>query len=136
MINILIVCTGNSCRSQMAEGWLKSFSKTLNVYSAGTCPEPVNTHAILVMKEVGIDISSNLSNHIEEYSDVYFDYVFTVCDSANESCPALNSTKIIHKSFSDPAKSVGSKEEVLYQYRHIRDLLKDYFFNFFNTNLK
>ena len=133
MINILVVCTGNSCRSQMAHGWLKEYTKNINIYSAGISPEPVNPNAVKVMQEVGIDISLFESNHINDYVDIHFDYIFTVCDNAKEACPAINSSNILHHSFSDPAKAKGNYDEVLSQYRNVRDLLKDYFISFINS---
>ena len=87
MKKVLILCTGNSCRSQMAEGLLASFSSNTKVYSAGTKPEKVNPFAIKAMAEIGIDISKNTSNHVDEYIAIDFDYVFTVCDNAKEICP-------------------------------------------------
>ena len=97
MTKVLILCTGNSCRSQMAEGLLSCFSANTKIYSAGTKPEEINPYAIKVMLEMGIDISKNTSNHADEYANIYFDYVFTVCDKAKEICPIYPKAKqMIH----------------------------------------
>ena len=132
MLNILVLCTGNSCRSQMAEGWIRYFLKDkVVVYSAGTQPEPVNPYSILVMREVGIDISNHTSNHVDEYKDFHFDFVFTVCDNAKEICPVYsNANKLIHHSFPDPAKAIGTKEEIIETYSNVREKIKEYFLNF------
>ncbi len=107
MKRILILCTGNSCRSQMAEGYIKKFAgDKAEVYSAGIEAHGVNPRAIKIMKEDGIDISFNTSNNINEYSNIHFDYVITVCDNANERCPFFPSNaKKLHHNFPDPAKS-------------------------------
>ena len=127
MKNILILCTGNSCRSQMAHGFLENMFNNYSVYSAGTKPEPVNKYAVKVMSELGIDISNNSSNHIDEYLEHNIDLVVTVCDNAKEICPVFpKQTKFIHHSFSDPASAKGKDEEVLKIYREVRDQLKDY----------
>ena len=134
MKKILILCTGNSCRSQMAEGLLVSFSSNINVYSAGTNPEPVNPLAIRVMAEIGIDISKNTSNHADEYANIDFDYVFTVCDNAKEICPIFPKAKQMrHHNFNDPADATGSEQEQLKVYIEVRDQLRDYF-KAFNEN--
>ena len=127
MKKILILCTGNSCRSQMAHGFLDVLSNNCLVYSAGTKPEPVNKYAVRVMSEIGIDISKNSSNHIDEYLEHNIDLVVTVCDSAKEICPIFpKQTKFIYHSFNDPASAKGKDEEVLKIYREIRDQLEDY----------
>ena len=128
MKNILVVCTGNSCRSQMAEGYLRFFAAgTARIYSAGIETHGVNPKAIQVMAEDGIDISNHTSNNVEEYVNIPFDYVITVCDNANENCPYLpgNFTRF-HHNFPDPAKAKGSPEEVIGEFRRVRDLIKDY----------
>ncbi len=132
MLNILVLCTGNSCRSQMAEGWIRYFLKDkVVVYSAGTHPEPVNPYSILVMREAGVDISNHTSNHVDEYKDFHFDFVFTVCDNAKEICPVYsNANKLIHHSFPDPAKAIGTKEEIIETYSNVREKIKEYFLNF------
>ena len=127
MKNILILCTGNSCRSQMAHGFLENMFNNYSVYSAGTKPEPVNKYAVRVMSELGIDISNNSSNHIDEYLEHNIDLVVTVCDNAKEICPVFpKKTKFIHHSFNDPASAKGEDEKVLEIYREVRDQLEDY----------
>lgn len=137
MSNILVLCTGNSCRSQIAEGYLRHFAgATANVYSAGIETHGVNPKAIQVMKEDGIDISSHTSNHVDEYLDIPFDYVITVCDNAKESCPVFPSrAQKFHHNFPDPAKAQGSPEEVMDQFRAVRDQIKAYAATFVNEHL-
>ena len=128
MNRVLILCTGNSCRSQMAEGLLSYFSANTKVYSAGTKPERVNSYAIKAMAEMGIDISKNTSNYADEYANIDFDYVFTVCDNAKEICPIYPKAKqMIHHSFTDPADATGTEEEQLKVYIQVRNQLRDYF---------
>ena len=124
MTKILILCTGNSCRSQMAEGILKSYDKDLNVMSAGTRPEKeVNPNAIAVMEEIGLDISNNYPKSVDKFIADSFDYVITVCDNAKESCPVFTGDvkHSLHTGFVDPADAQGTPEEVLFIYRKIRD---------------
>ncbi len=123
---ILVLCTGNSCRSQMAEAYLKHFGNgRLEVYSAGTEPHGVNPYAIKVMKEDGIDISKNESKSLEQFIDQPFDYVITVCDKAREVCPYFpGGGKKIHHSFEDPAEATGTPEEILDTFRKVRDEIK------------
>ena len=136
MRKILILCTGNSCRSQMAEGLLASFLSSFKIYSAGTKPERVNSFAIKAMALIGIDISNNSSNHVDEYTDIDFDYVFTVCDNAKEICPIFPKAKrMIHHSFFDPADAIGTYNEQLEVYVKVRNQLNDYFKNFLKNNL-
>ena len=136
MKKILIVCTGNSCRSQMAEGWLNYFTNNIKVFSAGTHPEPVNKYAIEAMRLSGIDISHHISNNINEYTNIDFDFVITVCDNAREKCPFLNvSGKRIHNSFNDPALSIGSYSDKMSVYITVRDEIRDYINNFIYLNL-
>ena len=136
MRKVLILCTGNSCRSQMAEGFLSSFSKETKVYSAGTKPEKVNPLAIKVMAKIGIDISENSSNHADEYANIDFDYVFTVCDNAKEICPIYPHAKqLIHHSFLDPADAQGTEEQQLKVYAEVRNQLRNYFKSFFEEKL-
>ena len=135
---ILILCTGNSCRSQMAEGFLKSFDESLEVYSAGTKPaEKVNPFAVKAMKEIGIDISKGIAENVDKYLSQSFDYVITVCDNAKETCPVFigNVKHHLHIGFDDPADAVGSEEEVMPVYRKVRDEIKRDFFNFYKNNL-
>lgn len=135
-MRILILCTANSCRSQMAEGFLKSFDSAIEVYSAGTDPaKAVNSKAIRVLKEVGVDISRNHPKNVNEFMDKDFDYVITVCGDAMETCPAFTG-KVrhrIHIGFDDPAKAAGSEDEILSAFRSIRDQIKDKFFEFYNA---
>lgn len=137
MKKILIVCTGNSCRSQMAEGWIREFAKDkVEVYSAGTHPEPVNPKAIKVMQSLCVDISQHQSNKIDEYLNLDIDYLITVCDSAKELCPTFPfASKVIHKSFPDPAKAKGTDEEVLVVYTRVRDMLKSFCKDFLQKEL-
>lgn len=127
--NILILCTGNSCRSQMAHGWMEHFdtANELKVYSAGIETHGVNPKAKQVMQEAGIDISDHTSNHIDEYRDIDFDYVITVCDHAKEHCPYFPTRATrIHHNFSDPAKATGTEDEILSEFRKIRDEIKTF----------
>jgi arsenate reductase (thioredoxin) len=131
---ILVICTGNSCRSQMAEGFLKSFDKTLEVFSAGTHPaEKVNPNAVKVMKEIGIDISHHVPDPVDKYINEEWDYVVTVCGGAKDECPYFsgNVKNRLHIGFDDPADAVGSEEEVLREYRRVRDEIKAGFSNFY-----
>ncbi len=123
----MILCTGNSCRSQIAEGLLKNLLPNVGVYSAGIETHGVNPKAIRVMDEIDIDLRSNTSNHIEEYSDINFDHIITVCDHAAENCPHFPSkVQRHHFNFPDPAKATGSEEEILNQFRSVRHLIKEY----------
>jgi len=134
----LILCTGNSCRSQMAEGFLKSFDKNLEVYSAGTKPaDKVNPFAVKAMSEIGIDISKSVAENVDKYLSQSFDYVITVCDNAKETCPVfMGSVKHrLHIGFDDPADAVGTEEEIMPVYRRVRDEIKKEFFNFYKNNL-
>ena len=134
MKNILVLCTGNSCRSQIAHGFLASMTTgKANVYSAGVETHGVNPKAISTMKEIGIDISSHTSNNITEYLGIDFDYVITVCDNAKERCPYFPTKAIkLHYNFSDPAKAHGTEDEINDQFRAVRSLIKDYCEQFVN----
>lgn len=134
--NILVLCTGNSCRSQIAEGYLKFFMGTkANVYSAGIETHGVNPKAISIMAEDGIDLRSHTSNNVNEYQEITFDYVITVCDNANEHCPFFPTTAIkLHYNFPDPAKATGTEEEVANQFRKVRIMIKSYVENFVHEN--
>ena len=125
---ILILCTGNSARSQMAEGLLRhDAGDRFEVFSAGTKPGQVRPEAISVMRELGIDISCHRSKHVDEFADQPFDYVLTVCDNANESCPVYpGHTNRLHRSFDDPAAAQGSEPERLAVFRRVRDEIRDY----------
>ncbi len=133
MQRVLILCTGNSARSQMAEGLLKHIAgDRFDVRSAGTKPVAVRPEAIAVMKEIGIDISGNRSKHVNEFSSESFDYVLTVCDSAKEGCPIYpGHTNRFHHSFEDPAGVQGTLEERLAAFRRVRDQINNYLANFF-----
>jgi len=135
---ILVLCTGNSCRSQMAEGFLKSFDSELEVYSAGTNPSSqVHPKAVLVMGEVGIDISAAKPENIDPYLDQPFDYVITVCDKARETCPLFtgNVKEQLHIGFADPAEAIGTEEEVLTIFRRVRDEIKGHFYQFYKDKI-
>ncbi len=121
--SVLFLCTGNSCRSQMAEGWLRHLAgDRFDVASAGTHPVGLNPMAVEVMKEVGVDISSHHSKNMEEFKDQAFDVVITVCDQAKESCPLFpHARSLLHWSFEDPASATGTKEAQLKVFRRIRD---------------
>ncbi|MCX7908469.1 MAG: arsenate reductase ArsC [Ignavibacteria bacterium] len=138
-MKILILCTGNSCRSQMAEGFLRSFDTKLSVFSAGTNPEKeINPFAVEVMKEIGIDISSQYPKDVSVFLDQEFDYVITVCDNAKETCPNFtgNVKNRLHIGFEDPAKARGPKEEVLPVYRRIRDQIRESFWKLYTEKLR
>lgn len=132
MQRVLILCTGNSARSQMAEGLLRFLAGArFEVYSAGTRPSLVRPEAIAVMKEVGIDISGHRSKHVDEFAGQTFDYVLTVCDNANETCPVRPGHGIrLHRSFEDPAAVKGSEEERLAAFRRVRDQIQAYLRSF------
>lgn len=126
MKHILVLCTGNSCRSQIAHGYLQYFAGTrAAVFSAGVEVHGVNPGAIETLKADGIDISHHTSNHVDEYRQIAFDFVITVCDNAKEQCPYFpaNAEKL-HHSFPDPAKAVGSEEEISKEFERVRDLIK------------
>lgn len=123
--NVLILCTGNSCRSQMAEGIAKYFySDAYDVVSAGTQPSYVHPHAITVMKEIGINISQNRSKSVHEFDNQLFDFIITVCSHADQNCPIFpGPARKIHWGFEDPAYAEGSLEDVLQQFRVVRDAI-------------
>ena len=129
--NILFLCTGNSCRSQMAEGWLRHLKEAhFNAYSAGIEQHGLNSHAVQVMAEAGVDISHHQSNSLDDLADVDFDYVFTVCGHAHETCPYFpGSAQVIHVGFDDPPKlteSLTEESEILDCYRRVRDEIKSF----------
>ena len=138
MTKILVLCTGNSCRSQIAEGYLRHFAgDKAEVNSAGIETHGVNPKAIEVMKRDGIDISGHTSNNIDEYMDIDFDYVITVCDNAKERCPYFPTNAVkFHYNFPDPAKATGTEEDVMEQFREVREMIRKYAQNFVNENLK
>lgn len=134
MKNVLVLCTGNSCRSQMMQGYLNHFSnEKIKAYSAGIETHGVNPRAIKVLAEDGIDISHHTSNHVDEYRDVNFDYLITVCDHAKENCPWFpTDAEKLHHSFNDPAKATGTEDEILAEFRKVRDEVKEYTKQFAN----
>ena len=138
-MRLLVLCTGNRCRSQMAIGFLQSFDSHQEVYSAGTSPaEHVHPLAISVMAEVGIDISHHVPRNVKEYLDEPWDYVITVCGGANETCPTFVGKvgKRIHIGFDDPSNVVGSKEHVISEFRRVRDDIRKAFCDFYATYVK
>ncbi|MFX1705677.1 arsenate reductase ArsC [Chitinophaga sp. CC14] len=128
MKKVLVLCTGNSCRSQIAEGYLRYFAgDKAAVYSAGVETHGVNPRAIATMAEDGIDISKHTSNNINEYQGIDFDYVITVCDNAKERCPFFpTSARKLHENFPDPAKATGSEDEIMSEFRSVRQTIRDY----------
>ncbi len=135
----LILCTGNSCRSQMAHGFLQSFDKDLSVFSAGTKPaEKVNPKAVEMMKEAGVDISDHKPHNVTEYLEEPWDYVITVCGGANENCPVFTGDvkHRLHIGFDDPSDAKGSDEFVSSEFRRVRDEISIRFKKFFNDKLK
>jgi len=131
-MKVLILCTGNSARSQMAEGLLRhDAGERFEVFSAGTKPGHVRPEAIAVMRELGIDLSGHRSKHVDEFAGQTFDYVLTVCDNARESCPVFPAgTRTIHHSFDDPAALQGTEEERLALFRRVRDEIREYLKSF------
>lgn len=137
-MKVLILCTGNSCRSQMAHGILQSFDKSLEVYSAGTQPaSQVNPLAVEVMKEIGIDISSHAPKNVGIYLDDAWDYVITVCGGANETCPAFIGKvgKRLHIGFDDPSDAKGSEEFIISEFRRVRDEIRKRITEFYVTEI-
>lgn len=137
MKNILVLCTGNSCRSQMAEGYLRHYAKEdANIYSAGVETHGVNPKAIAIMKEDGINISNHTSNNLEEYIEMKFDYIFTVCDNAKERCPFFpGKAERFHHNFFDPSKIEGTQEETHAAFEKTRNQIKEYCKNFVDKNI-
>ncbi len=136
MKKLLIICTGNSCRSQIAHGFMEFFGNTkIDVYSAGIETHGVNPRAIKTMKEIDIDISKNTSNLISDYQDISFDFILTVCDHAAENCPIFtgNVIKKLHHNFTDPSKLKGNEEEIETAFRNTRNEIKTYCKNFIET---
>ncbi|PLX03788.1 MAG: protein tyrosine phosphatase [Marinilabiliales bacterium] len=138
-MRILIICTGNSCRSQMAHGFLENFDKNLIVRSAGTeASGKIAEKAVQVMKEIGIDISGHTSDSIDLYINDEWDYVITVCGGANESCPTFTG-KVkdrLHIGFDDPSDATGTDEFILSEFRRVRDEIKKAFYNFYIEKIK
>ena len=138
-MKILILCTGNSCRSQMAEGFLKFFDDKLEVYSAGTEPSnEVHPYAIKVMYDFGIDLTDNKPKSVDEFLNQTFDYVITVCDGANETCPIFTGDvkHRLHIGFEDPAEATGTEFEILKEFVRICNQIRVEFLDFYNDNLK
>ncbi|WP_207420394.1 arsenate reductase ArsC [Desertivirga brevis] len=137
MKNILVLCTGNSCRSQIADGYLQHFAgEKAKIYSAGVETHGVNPRAIKIMAEDNIDISGNTSNNVDEYFNIPFDYIITVCDNAKERCPYFPSNaQKFHYNFPDPAKAIGTEEEILEEFRRVRDMIKVYSQDFVSQHL-
>ena len=139
MKKVLILCTGNSCRSQMAHGFLQSFDKDLIVCSAGTeASGKLNQQAVKAMQEIGIDISGHTSDSVQKYIGEEWDYVITVCGGANESCPAfLGKVKHrLHIGFDDPSHAVGTEEFIWSEFIRVRDEIKEQFYNLYITEIK
>ncbi|NOY38335.1 MAG: arsenate reductase ArsC [Chlorobi bacterium] len=136
---ILILCTGNSCRSQMAEGFLKSFDPGFEVHSAGTVPSgKVHPKAVEAMKEKGIDIRDAYPKKVNQFISEPFDYVITVCDSAKETCPVFTGKvkRRLHMGFEDPAEATGSDDQIMDVFRTVRDQIEEQFYAFYLENLK
>ena len=139
MTSILVLCTGNSCRSQMAEGFLRSFDSNLEVHSAGTKPASrVHPHAVTVMREAGVDLGTHRPKSVDSFLHRPFDYVITVCDNARESCPVFTGSvkHRLHIRFDDPADATGTEEHVLNAFRRVRDQIKERFGQFYTTTLR
>lgn len=134
---ILVLCTGNSCRSQIAHGYLQHFAgDKAMVYSAGVETHGVNPKAITTMKEDGIDISKHTSNNVMEYQNIDFDFVITVCDNAKERCPYVpTKAQKFHYNFPDPAKATGTEEEIINEFTRVREMIKTYCMRFVNENV-
>ena len=138
-MKILILCTGNSCRSQMAQGILQSFDKNIEVHSAGTEPATqVNQTAVKVMHEVGVDISKHKPKLVDIYLNGVWDYVITVCDNAKETCPVFfgKVKHRMHMGFEDPSHATGTNEHILSEFRRIRDEIKNSFYTLYTTQIK
>ncbi|MET3981221.1 arsenate reductase [Mucilaginibacter sp. UYP25] len=138
MKNILVLCTGNSCRSQIAEGYLRHYADNkATIYSAGIETHGVNPKAIAVMAADGIDLLAHTSNHVDEYMHIPFDYVITVCDNANEACPYFpGDVKRFHYNFADPAKAKGTVDDVIAEFIRVRDMIKAYTYDFVKQHIK
>jgi len=138
-MKVLILCTGNSCRSQMAQGFLQSFDKNIEVHSAGTEPaEQINQTAVKVMHEAGVDISRHVPKLVDIYLKFEWDYVITVCDDAKETCPVfIGKVKCrLHMEFEDPSKATGTNEYILSEFRRIRDEIKNSFYTLYTSQIK
>jgi arsenate reductase len=127
-IKVLFLCTGNACRSQMAEGWARHLkSDVIEAYSAGVWPAGVSSRAIQVMAEAGVDISSQTSDHVDDFTTIDFDYVITLCDNAREQCPVFGgNARMIHRAFEDPTFVMGSEEAITAAFRQTRDQIREF----------
>jgi len=137
-MNVLILCTGNSCRSQMAHGFLKSFDSDINVCSAGTeASGKINSTAVEVMKEIGVDIDNHTSDPVEKYLDQSWDYVITVCGGANEACPSFYGKvkNRLHIGFDDPSHAQGSPEFIMSEFYRVRDEIRDSFYKLYTNQI-
>jgi arsenate reductase len=134
---VLFLCTGNSCRSQMADGLVNhDFAGRIEAFSAGTEPHGLNPKAVQVMAEIGIDIGGNSSDHLSKYEGQPFDYVITLCGDANEKCPLFfGGVKRLHMGFEDPPKAIGTEEEIMNVYRRVRDEIRVKMREFFEKEL-
>lgn len=123
---VLFLCTGNACRSQMAEGWARHLkSDVIEAHSAGVWPAGVSSRAIKVMKEAGVDISSHKSKHVNDFAQIEFDYVITLCDNAKEQCPSFaGKAKLVHRAFRDPVMMIGPDDQIIAAFRRTRDGIK------------
>lgn len=138
-MKVLILCTGNSCRSQMAHGFLQSFDKHIEVYSGGVAPATqVNAKAVEVMNEVGIDISSHVPTHVNAYLNQQWDYVITVCGGAKENCPTFTGAvgSKLHIGFDDPSEATGTPEFILQEFHRVRDEIKARFYQFYIDHIQ
>ncbi len=138
MKNVLILCTGNSCRSQMAEGWIKYYAgNEANVFSAGIEAHGLNSYAVKVMADAVIDISKQKSKTVDDLPEIEFDYIITVCDNAKEKCPFIPGKGLrLHKPFPDPAGFKGTEEEILKQFSDLREMIEDFCFDFVHTYIR
>lgn len=138
-MNVLILCTGNSCRSQMAHGFLQSFDDRIHVYSAGTeASGKLNAGAVKAMAEIGIDISTHTSDSVQKYLGDKWDYVITVCGGANEACPAFTGSvkKRLHIGFDDPSHAEGTEEFIWSEFQRVRDQIKERFLKLYQEDIK
>jgi arsenate reductase (thioredoxin) len=138
MKNVLVLCTGNSCRSQMAEGWIRYYAgDEAEVYSAGIEAHGLNPNAVKVMNDALIDISAHKSKTTSDLPSIEFDYIITVCDNARENCPYFPGKAVrLHKSFPDPASFKGSEDEILQKFIEVRDMIEDYCFDFVHSYIR
>jgi len=127
-ITVLFLCTGNACRSQMAQGWARHLKgDCIEAFSAGVLPAGLSERAIKVMAEAGVDISGQYSKHLDDLCGIEFDYVITVCDYARGECPVYpGKTKMIHRRFDDPTFTIGTEEQIMAEFRRVRDQIRDF----------